>query len=306
MIPQNVTNSQFRMRARLDLPETPPAARQLLLPNLQVNPPWDVSFTGPVPPYGIATANVGGQSLWSCSPDETALHGSTRCLRFSTGPENTGSGPYEARFDLRQGTISAPNESNLTGPGILTGVVTQRIYRSDGTHVDRNAGRWQFHPAHAHYHVQNMLSYKLYAVKDAATGKVAQVGTGAKASFCTFNIAMINWTTFTSAPSQWRDLSVCYPPAGSTEVDMGISPGWSDVYTWDLADQYVDFSAGGEGEYVIQVEVNPEHTILTSNPNDNYGYALVKVEGDRVQMIERGQGTSPWDPHKVVLDPMGP
>ena len=28
---------------------------------------------------------------------------------------------------------------------------------------------------------------------------------------------------------------------------MGISPGWADVYTWDLPDQYVDFGAGGEG-----------------------------------------------------------
>lgn len=308
VVPFEVSSSQFRMRARLDLP-VKATGKRLLLPNIQVNPPWDVTLTGPIPlgGYGSAgTSDVAGTSLWSCSPDETAMHGAQRCLRFSTGPENTGAGPYEAHFDVAHGEFAPPDPSDPAGPGVYSGSVTQRIYYSDGTYTERNAGRWEFHAVHGHYHVQNMLSYKLFRVVDRSSGRMRQVGTGAKASFCTLDLAMIRWQSFTTQPARWQDPASCFPRAGTTVVDMGITPGWSDVYTWDLSDQYVDFAAGRDGYYVIQVEANPNHTVLTSNPNDNFGYALVRIQSDQVHMIERGQGRSPWDPHKVLFDPLGP
>jgi 1,4-alpha-glucan branching enzyme len=37
---------------------------------------------------------------------------------------------------------------------------------------------------------------------------------------------------------------------------------------------------------------------LDSNETDNAGYAYVQITGDPVRIIERGQGTSPWDPKR--------
>jgi hypothetical protein len=82
---------------------------------------------------------------------------------------------------------------------------------------------------------------------------------------------------------------------------MGISPGWADVYTWDLPDQYVDFGKGGEGAFVIRATVDPPNTVLETREDDNQGYALVRVANGEVELLERGMGASPWDPRKEVL-----
>jgi hypothetical protein len=47
--------------------------------------------------------------------------------------------------------------------------------------------------------------------------------------------------------------------------------------------------------------VNAGHQVLVVHPHDNLGYAYIHVVGDRVTLIERGQGTGPWDPAKVVF-----
>ena len=304
VIPSDVAKSSFDARARLDGPASPPATPVELLPNLQANPPWEPTLVGPVTSQRDEPAQVLGQTLWSCSPEEQALSGADSCLRFSVGPMNTGSGPYEARFDPGAAELTLPEHP--AGEGVLSGPVRQRIYRSDGSHVDRDAGRFDFHAAHAHFHVQDVLSYSLHRVTDRETGRMVAIGTGRKASFCTYDLRLAEWQRFTSEPSLFPDKTVCVVPRepGTTELVMGITPGWSDVYTWGLADQYVDFAHSGDGDYVIQVEADPNDTIRESDDGDNRGYAYVRVGGEDVRLIERGTGSSPWDPDKVVLDPM--
>jgi hypothetical protein len=87
---------------------------------------------------------------------------------------------------------------------------------------------------------------------------------------------------------------------------LGLSPGWGDVYRWQRPGQYVDFGSNGDGLYVVRTTVDIENKILETNDNDNSAYALVKVVGDQVQLLERGWGTSPFDPHKVVFRGSGP
>ena len=41
--------------------------------------------------------------------------------------------------------------------------------------------------------------------------------------------------------------------------------------------------------------------MLTAHDGDNVGYAYIHVVGDRVTVLERGQGSSPWDQHKKVF-----
>jgi hypothetical protein len=82
---------------------------------------------------------------------------------------------------------------------------------------------------------------------------------------------------------------------------MGITPGWADVYTWDLPDQYVEFGDNRPDRYVVQAVVDRRNTIRESSDADNVGYAYIEVDGDSVHLIERGIGTSPWDRRKRVL-----
>jgi Lysyl oxidase len=294
VIPKNVERSSFRARARLDPPAGAEPRRRALLPNLQVNAPWRLGFVAPAAPYTGRPADVLGFHPFSCWPDETAFGGAQRCLRFSVGPMNSGAGPYEARFDA--GSARPNAEGQLEGP------VIQRIYRGDGSHLDRSAGRFVFHERHGHFHVQDMLSYELLRVVDPARGRLEPTGEGRKASFCTLDLMIADFGRFESQPSRYTDEDVCFrPPNSDTTLVMGITPGWSDVYTWDLPDQYVEFGAGSPGYYVVRAVVDEPNTIRESREDDNAGYAYIQVAGDEVRLIERGIGTSPWDRSKTVL-----
>jgi hypothetical protein len=46
--------------------------------------------------------------------------------------------------------------------------------------------------------------------------------------------------------------------------------------------------------------------VLQSSYTYSSSYALVKITGEHIQEIERGQGLSPWDPHKIVFTGAGP
>lgn len=292
VIPEDVTASSFRARAKVERPAQPPERRRLLRPNMQVNPPWDPTMVAPVAPFSGRPADAFGIHPMSCTLDETVVNGSRRCLRFSVGPMNVGRGTFEARMDMAK--------TGPTSDGDLEGPVIQRIYRTDGTHVDRSSGRFEFHETHAHFHVQEMLFYRLLRVVDRRTGALDPTGVGRKASFCTLDLMIADFSRFTTGPARFRGPSPCaIPPEGDTTLVMGVSPGWSDVYTWDLPDQYVELD-GGEGYFVIRAVVDGKDTIEESNERDNVGYGYIRIVGDRIRMIERGLGFSPWDPDKEV------
>ena len=271
----------------------------MVLPNLRVNAPWDATLVGPaaVGPTALVIhrpADVLGYHPLSCSPDEMALNGVERCLRFSVGPMNNGRGPFELEMDL---ATARPNAG-----GHLEGPVVQRLYRPDGTFQTRQAGTFVAHEQHAHFHAQDLLHYELLRVTDPKAGRLVPTGVGNKASFCTLDLMIPFFEEFVTEGPKFRGAGPCaVPPEGDTKLVMGISPGWADVYTWDLPDQYVNFGAGGEGLFVIRAQVDRANTVLETSERDNAGYALVRIEGDRVELLERGIGTDPWDRGKQVL-----
>ena len=299
VVPEDVTASAFTARAKLERPREGTPTRRVLLPNLQVNAPWDVTLTGPVAVGPTALVihrplDVLGYHPLSCSLDETLLNGTQRCLRFSVGPMNVARGPYEVTMDL---ATAKPNDG-----GHLEGEVTQRLYRADGSYANRSAGTFVAHEQHMHFHVQDLLKYDLLRVVSMRKGTLRRTGVGNKASFCTLDLMIPFFSRFSTEGPKFRGASPCaVPPEGDTKLVMGISPGWADVYTWDLPDQYVDFGAGGQGNFVVRAQVDPPNTVLESDERDNYGYALIRITGDRIDLLERGIGRSPWDPRKRVL-----
>lgn len=57
-----------------------------------------------------------------------------------------------------------------------------------------------------------------------------------------------------------------------------------------------------EGFYVLRGTADGDKQIVESDETDNVSYAFFEVsENGKVELIERGYGTDPWDPDKVVL-----
>ena len=87
---------------------------------------------------------------------------------------------------------------------------------------------------------------------------------------------------------------------------LGLTPGWGDVYRWQRPGQYVEFAGQGDGTYVVRSTVDKANHILEADEMDNTSYALIRVVGRTIRILERGRGASPWDPKKVVYLGDGP
>jgi hypothetical protein len=302
VVPQMVTNSTFRLRAKLESGPVKYAHKTELLPNLQVTPPYEFTFIAPANPLNAAAPDslnpplsAAGFAPLSCTPDEIMGIGPTlvpsnnhvtRCLRFTTGPRDAGPGPFEIDYD--------PAKANTAT--LAPGPAYQRIYYSDGTSKLRRAGQFQFHPIHVHYHYLGFLKFELYHV--APDHSLTSAGSGTKLGLCPADELFADWGTFNQENTTTFTANCGYTPGQAT---MGLNVGWGDVYRWQRPGQYVDFTGDGDGLYLLQVTVNASHLVKMVKHDQNVGYAYIRVVGQHVDIIERGQGNSPWDPRKKVF-----
>lgn len=281
--PSSVSDSVIRLRAKLEKPVAP-RGRGPLLPNLQIAPPYDITLTG-APWYFFMTPGAAP----SCFPEETAQALVTRCLRFSFGPENAGEGPLELVY-------AAP--ANEGGRNVMY----QQITHADGRKTRQEAGTYEYHAAHAHYHHPLIAGQQLFKVTDARKGTLAEAGTAKKTGFCMADYTLVDWHRFYQDPVDSVPSSCGLLDAPYRDLIMGLSTGWNDIYTYDLEGNYIDFDEGEDGLYVIRAFTDRSGEIKETDETDNISYAYFKVTGDRVQLIERGYGSDPWDPNKQILN----
>jgi len=302
VVPQMVQNASFRLRAKLESGPVVYKHKTMLLPNLKVTPPYQFTFVAPANPanaYAPDSVNppleVAGEAPLSCTPDETLnlgtnfLPGSshpTRCLRFTTGPRDAGPGPFEIDY----------NPTGADGGILNMGPAYQRVYYSDGSSFLRPAGQFQFHAVHGHYHYMGFLNFQLYHV--GANHDLTPAGSGNKLGLCPADELFADWGTFNQDSTVTFTANCGY---STGEASLGLNVGWGDVYKWQRPGQYVDFSGDGDGYYLLQVLVNASHLVETVPSDQNVGYAYIHVVGENVDIIERGQGNSPWDPNKIVF-----
>ena len=147
---------------------------------------------------------------------------------------------------------------------------TQVIDLSNGRTTTRPAGACEFHLEHGHFHYMDFVSFGLYRVlPDGSPG--ALVGRSLKESFC---LADDDYFGFGSpgpnGPRGYAGQPDCNVPSGfdasGAAIDMGVSPGWADVYTWDTPSQYIDITAVPAGVYDVIAETNPSGGLLLAGP----------------------------------------
>lgn len=162
-------------------------------------------------------------------------------LRFTTAFANSGAGHLE----LRGGEV-LPNGNQQ---------VLQRIFYDDGTFQDRLAGEFTYHSGHGHIHFDG---YAVYALRRYLPGGGVGdlVATGGKISFC-----LIDITKYHSNAGASR-----YNSCGQIQ---GVTAGWSDVYTRSLPDQWINISLVPDGQYWLEVTIDPDNLLLESDSTNN-------------------------------------
>jgi Lysyl oxidase len=187
-----------------------------------------------------------------CTPDEVVRKSAQRCLRFDTILANLGSGPLEVAY------TADPENGGLAA--------YQRTYRSDGTYESIFAIETEYHPTHAHFHIQDFYLAKLWRLdkKNRVKGK-RPVAQSDKNGFCPEDSAPAQ-----SAPQQGH--YSCYAPSADTDGALsvvGISPGWADIYPSNLPDQYIEITGLSNGKYLFEIEIDPLNVFVESEEEDN-------------------------------------
>lgn len=163
-------------------------------------------------------------------------------LRLTTAMANVGAG----RLELRGGATNASGTQD----------VYQRIYESNGSFTDVLAGTFIYHPEHGHIHFEDFAEYRLREVlPDGGVGNI--LASGEKVSFCLLDVDRYD----TSGPA-----SPYFLTCGQVQ---GISAGWSDVYDRGLPGQSIDITGVADGQYWLEVMVDPLNRIAESDETNN-------------------------------------
>jgi hypothetical protein len=194
-------------------------------------------------------------------------------LRFANGTPNIGKGPLHV-----VGVLPANPDGTQN--------VNQRVFRDDGSHYDRPAGRFEFHPGHDHVHLEGWAIYRLRArLPDGGVGEVLRES--GKTSFCLLDSASHDATLPGYEPLR------TYRSCG--ELFQGISVGWVDIYEKDLIGQNIDVAGLPPGTYWLESEVDPDDHILELDEGNNL--TRIEVELTEPLFIDGPLEFAPEDHH---------
>ncbi|RJS21282.1 alpha integrin [Corallococcus sp. H22C18031201] len=117
---------------------------------------------------------------------------------------------------------------------------------------------------HQHDHLVGFAGYEL---RDAQGGLTA---VGRKQGF-----ALADITRYCSEA----------PPFQLYDPGTGISPGWADIYTSDIACQWLDITDTPDGDYTLRVGVDEKNIIDEDDRYPNETFIKVRLKGDTVTVL---------------------
>ena len=180
-------------------------------------------------------------------------------LRFDGYVTNVGDGPLEVS-----------GNPQILDPADDAGV-RQRAIDSDGNWSAVGAPLVQYETAdgHNHFHLMEVGRYSLWN-----EAKTAEVAPGQKVGFCLYDIGHAepeDWTgphpdrLYSGEVTQFCDSE----KPDTTDLVMGVSAGWRDLYGAYLTFQWIDVSDTAPGIYYLANEADPWDRIVESDETNN-------------------------------------
>ena len=172
--------------------------------------------------------------------------GARLLMRFDGFVHNRGPGALEIRAADRFGAAMT--------------TVNQRVFDSGGGYQDlvntpAPQVLYETDDDHDHWHLKHIARYSLW--NSAGTAEVAPAQ---KVGFCLVDSEQVQG----SAPRAYTESANGFCRQGepsATDVTMGVSAGWRDIYGRWLAFQWVDVSDVPPGSYRLRAEIDPDGTI---------------------------------------------
>ena len=187
-------------------------------------------------------------------------------LRFSNTIWNSGPGDLELR--------AAP----FPLPGAVH--VTQYIYRGDGSIEFHEAGLFDFHDVHGHWHWDDFSLYEIWSVTPVGTLN-ERVAASDKVGYC-----LIDVDPFEKITGEPAGFPLNAPQfTGCIWTRQGLTTGWTDSYKSHIGGQYVDISHLPNGVYALKSTVNPDGIIQEMSRGNNSAIIYFAFEGDKITVL---------------------
>ena len=195
------------------------------------------------------------------APDGTELY----ALRFAGYVTNLGIGP----LDLK-GNPQLADKADRTSHDVWQRALTEE---GDWVNMTKPPIMFQRADGHNHFHLMGIVDFSLWD-----TSGTVEVGHGAKVGFCLVDTQERPDLHPNPGPQRYAssdpENGFCQAGRpGATTLRMGISPGWQDIYAWDLALQWIDVSDVRPGYYRIGQRADPDDIVVESDETNN-GLAL--------------------------------
>jgi hypothetical protein len=209
-----------------------------------------------------------------------------KLLRFTAMMVNVGEGHFELRG----------SRASTADPMVMNQVIFETSSRSSpvARQIATKAVAKYSGDGHDHWHVQEMMRYDLWGG--------GQRMRGAKVGFCFLDSDPWNLSLPGAGSSYYRG-SWCSTDPNALGNRMGISIGWGDEYTWDLAWQWVDITSLPTGTYTLRAKVDPYGFFLEEKEGNQCSYARLRISGTRVTVKSRGYGcVNDWSGSTFATD----
>jgi hypothetical protein len=141
-------------------------------------------------------------------------------------------------------------------------------------------GEFIFHDQHNHWHLAGFALYEVWSVTEDGRWE-ALVASGGKVSYCVLDIYRSGDAPEGAAYPRWASYTSC-------QGDLqGLTPGWVDVYDFDLPGQYVEVTDLPDGIYALVSRVNPDQHVLEQSARNNVGVAYFSLQDTRLEVLEK-------------------
>jgi hypothetical protein len=153
---------------------------------------------------------------------------------------------------------------------------------------------------HDHWHLQHVARYSLWS-----SAKSAEVAPAQKVGFCLDDSERVEPTgpakaVYSDSVAPYRDFCQYLKP-DTTTLFEGVSVGWRDLYSSNLALQWVDVSSVLPGEYWLREDVNPEGVVKEVSEPNLPAYATVATIIPGYDATSQETGTELGDPVPITL-----
>jgi hypothetical protein len=139
---------------------------------------------------------------------------------------------------------------------------------------------------HRHWHLKDVMRYSLWS-----EDRTAEVAPAQKVGFCLVDTEPIEAPAGSSPVYTEDSEQFCRTdePAASN-VFMGISPGWRDIYSYVLAFQWIDISDVSPGRYWLRADADPDGVVAEANEANAgaFGALVSTVNGHRADPVAAG------------------